>query len=73
MNILVINCGSSSVKYQLLNSLKEALIAEGTTELTTEVSAAVAVQQALKDTQGETIDAVGHRVVHGGDTFRDAV
>ncbi|MDG1012324.1 MAG: acetate/propionate family kinase [Luminiphilus sp.] len=73
MNILVINCGSSSVKYQLLNSPEEILIAEGTINLTPEVSAVVAVQQALKDTQGETIDALGHRVVHGGDTFRDAV
>ena len=73
MNILVINCGSSSVKYQLLDSLQEAIITEGTIELTPEVGAVVAVQQALKDTHSETIDAVGHRVVHGGDTFRDAV
>ncbi|MFR2692947.1 MAG: hypothetical protein ACLTBV_20505 [Enterocloster bolteae] len=29
MNILVINCGSSSLKYQLINSASEAVLAKG--------------------------------------------
>ncbi len=29
MNILVINCGSSSLKYQLINSDSEAVLAKG--------------------------------------------
>jgi acetate kinase len=73
MNILVINCGSSSVKHQLIDCLQEVTVAEGVTELSANVDAAVAVKQLLQEIQNETIDAVGHRVVHGGDTFRDAV
>ena len=33
MNILVINCGSSSLKYQLINSESEAVLAKGGREL----------------------------------------
>ena len=32
MNILVLNCGSSSLKYQLINMENESLIAKGTIE-----------------------------------------
>ena len=32
MNILVINCGSSSLKYQLINSASEAVLAKGLCE-----------------------------------------
>ena len=32
MNILVVNCGSSSLKYQLINMENETLIAKGTVE-----------------------------------------
>lgn len=32
MNVLVLNCGSSSLKYQLINMDKESLIAKGTIE-----------------------------------------
>ena len=33
MNILVINCGSSSLKYQLINSDTEAVLAKGLCEI----------------------------------------
>ncbi len=32
MNVLVINCGSSSLKYQLINSDTEAVLAKGLCE-----------------------------------------
>ena len=32
MNVLVINCGSSSLKFQLINSLSEKVIAKGLCE-----------------------------------------
>ena len=32
MNVLVINCGSSSLKYQLINSDSEAVLAKGLCE-----------------------------------------
>ncbi len=102
MNILVINCGSSSLKYQLINSDSEAVLAKGLCERIgidgrlvyqkagldkeiTEVSMPThkeAIQMvldalvnpksgALADL-GE-IDAVGHRMVHGGESFTKSV
>ena len=73
MNILVINAGSSSLKYQVFQSDTEELLLSGAFERlegTDAVSNAVAsLLEALGDI---AIDAVGHRVVHGGDSFTDA-
>jgi len=98
MNVLVINCGSSSLKYQLINSETEAVLAKGLCErigidgrliyqkagLDKEVTEAAmpthkqAIQLVLdalvNPTSGaiadlSAIDAVGHRVVHGGEKF----
>ena len=98
MNVLVINCGSSSLKYQLINSDTEAVLAKGLCERigidgrlvyqkagcdkeVTE-SAMPTHKQAIKlvldallnEATGaikdlSEIDAVGHRVVHGGEKF----
>ncbi len=99
MNVLVINAGSSSLKYQLMNPATEAVLAKGLCErigidgkftykaggktvidaadvsMPTHAEAINAVLSALVDkdhgviaSMGE-IDAVGHRVVHGGETF----
>lgn len=103
MNILVINCGSSSLKYQLINSESEKVLAKGLCErigiagsaithqkagggkITEEASmsdhtqavklviqkltdASVGVVKSLKE-----IDAVGHRIVHGGENFAGSV
>lgn len=103
MNILVINCGSSSLKYQLINSDTEEVIAKGLCErigidgsaithqpqgkdkVKTEVdmpSHTVAVKLVIdKLTDASVgvisslaeIDAVGHRLVHGGEKFADSV
>ncbi|MDE7185759.1 MAG: acetate kinase, partial [Lachnospiraceae bacterium] len=103
MNILVINCGSSSLKYQLINSDTEAVLAKGLCErigidgsLLTHTPAGkdkikietpmpnhtVAVKlviDALTDTEHgvvkalDEINAVGHRVVHGGEKFASSV
>jgi len=98
MKVLVINCGSSSLKYQLLNMQDESVLAKGLAErigidgrLVHEVpgkdkhvaekampdhAAAIAiVLDALLDaTVGvlkdkREIQAIGHRVVHGGEAF----
>jgi acetate kinase len=71
MRILVVNAGSSSVKLSLIGDRDQTL---GEREL--------AAPQAVVD-PGELrgalraglgpADAVGHRIVHGGDRFRDAV
>ena len=98
MNVLVINCGSSSLKYQLINSDTETVIAKGLCErigidgrltyqkagLDKEITEAAmpthtqAIQLVLDALVNEKtgaikslseIDAVGHRVVHGGEKF----
>ena len=103
MNVLVINCGSSSLKYQLINSESEEVLAKGLCErigingsaithqpkggdkVTTEVEmknhtqAVQYVIEKLTDKEVgvisslEEIDAVGHRVVHGGEKFASSV
>ncbi|WP_066926201.1 acetate kinase [Murdochiella massiliensis] len=101
MKILVINCGSSSLKYQLFNMDNEEVMAKGLVErigiegsrLVQEVGeeewinetaipdhnkAVHLVFEALTDTKHgvikdmQEIDAVGHRVVHGGEKFTES-
>ena len=103
MNILVINAGSSSLKYQLLNPETEEVLAKGLCErigidgkftykpegkqaikeadvaMPTHSEAIKAVLDALVDpvngviSSMKEIDAVGHRVVHGGEKFASSV
>lgn len=103
MIIFVVNCGSSSIKYQLLNMNGEQVLAKGlierigmegsvlkhtpTGKYTVDISAeipdhSVGIQMALDALANEEygvidsmdeIDAVGHRVVHGGERFTDSV
>ena len=102
MNVLVINCGSSSLKYQLINSDSKEVLAKGLCErigidgsaithqpagkdkITKEIpmpdhkKAVELVIEALTDPVNgvvsslDEIDAVGHRVVHGGEKFAEA-
>ncbi|WP_251318090.1 acetate/propionate family kinase [Flintibacter muris] len=103
MNILVINAGSSSLKYQLLNPETQQVLAKGLCErigidgkftykpegkeavkeadvaMPTHNEAIKAVLDALVDPKNgvigsmKEIDAVGHRVVHGGEKFAKSV
>lgn len=70
-SILVLNGGSSSLKYQLLRPDTGELTAKGLVERigsTTEdyLRALAGVRDELA---GEHVSAVGHRVVHGGEKF----
>ncbi len=71
MNILVLNAGSSSLKYKLFADEKE--IAGGSIETIGECIAYPSHEAALnavcKQLNLSHIDAVGHRVVHGGVAF----
>ncbi|OBI23413.1 acetate kinase [Mycobacterium sp. E2497] len=79
--MLVINSGSSSLKYQLLDPDSGAARATGNVERIGEGSSPVrdhdaALRQAFNTLSEQGIDlracglvAVGHRVVHGGNTF----
>ena len=76
MNTLVLNCGSSSVKYavfdageRVLASGKRERLGEGVPAERTHAAAIDEILGSLSDEEGHPIDvdAVGHRVVHGGD------
>lgn len=72
MRILVINSGSSSLKYQLIETDDEQVLTKGIIEKIQDH--AVALSQVLDELSGsgfelDSIAAVGHRVVHGGALF----
>ncbi len=75
-NVLVINSGSSSLKYQLFNMAKGERLAKGLVERIgcggpkdhTE-----ALKQVVASLGDVKIDAIGHRVLHGAEVFKDSV
>jgi acetate kinase len=103
LKILVLNCGSSSIKYQLFETDEKAPLAKGQVERIGMSSAVLTHQPLGKEkirivgeildhsiameyviavllspnhgviTDRNEIDAVGHRVVHGGETFSGSV
>lgn len=103
MNILVLNCGSSSVKYQLIEADSQKWLAKGSVERIGMSGATLKNQRHDGDEitiAGEIVDhivaieyilavllsrnhgvindksdihAIGHRVVHGGETFSGSV
>ena len=70
MRVLVVNAGSSSLKLRLLDA-DDALLASADLP----APGGVAARDAIATTIGELgeVDAVGHRIVHGGTEFREAV
>jgi acetate kinase len=82
MKILVVNCGSSSIKYKLYKFPKTALVSKGLIERIGEKGSAITnhsegvkemFSRLIKEKAIETVkelSAIGHRVVHGGETFR---
>ncbi len=103
MNILVLNCGSSSVKFQLLDMTTERVLAKGIVErigagqarlkyeteekriekeppdVNDHTEAIGVILDQLTDAQEgvlgsiEEIEAVGHRVVHGGEQLSESM
>ena len=73
MNVLVFNSGSSSLKFQLIDTKTKKVIIKGTIDRIGEKvdwnTAAQEVFKRLEDAKVR-IDAIGHRVVHGGEYFR---
>ena len=65
--ILVVNSGSSSVKYQLIDIDSSTALKAGLMERVTDHS--VAFEQMLAELAGTHPIAIGHRVVHGGAEF----
>lgn len=83
MLVLVINCGSSSVKYQVRDTdqqgegnqvIAKGLIENVGTKIPDHTAALAIMAEELKTPlRGKTIDAIGHRVVQGGDVFTEPV
>jgi acetate kinase len=73
LRVLVLNTGSSSVKYQLIETSTERRLAGGVVEEVADHAAALAaIGEELSATIGaDGVDAVGHRVVHGGERFSE--
>ncbi|WP_237207477.1 acetate/propionate family kinase [Rothia nasimurium] len=80
MLVLVINCGSSSVKYQVRDTAatgeENQVIAKGLVENIGSadipdhtVALDIMAKALVEPLHGKTIDAIGHRVVQGGDVF----
>jgi acetate kinase len=70
MNILVLNAGSSSLKFDLFEH-PDRLLAHGLVERV--ASMAAAIDGVFERIAGQPVDAVGHRVVHGGDRYQASV
>lgn len=71
---LVLNCGSSSVKYQVVDTTLDAPLASGLVERVTDHGLAIREVIARLSLPDSGIDlsqitVVGHRVLHGGEEF----
>lgn len=102
MKILVINCGSSSLKYQLIDSSTEKALATGICERIGQsghfkysssdgakiefdkdmpdhkVAVSIVLDALVDEKNGvvktlDEIEAIGHRIVHGGEKFSTSV
>lgn len=75
--VLVINSGSSSLKYQLFDMVKGERIAKGLVERIGcggPKDHTAALLQVVADLGNpKDIDAIGHRVLHGGEIFKESV
>lgn len=73
MNVLVLNAGSSSVKYALIDLAGRVVVIQGKIERIGEALSHEQAFAAIVDRlSGHTVGAVGHRVVHGGPRFHEA-
>ena len=102
MKILVLNCGSSSLKYQVIDTNTGEMLVKGNYERVGQAGAFLThkvngekhkfehpaknhekaikfvMERLTSEAYGifkslDELDAVGHRVVHGGEKFKDAV
>jgi acetate kinase len=71
VRVLVVNAGSSSLKLALLDG-EDAVLAEEELQAPQEQIDDAAIARALDSPLGEA-QAIGHRIVHGGERFRSAV
>jgi len=76
MKVLVINCGSSSIKYKLFNMPSAEQLSKGLIEHIGENRSAIGDHYSGLKTilnKIKEVDLIGHRVVHGGEKFKKPV
>ncbi|CAM9105944.1 unnamed protein product, partial [Ectocarpus fasciculatus] len=75
--ILTLNCGSSSIKYKIIDPTDcERVYLEGTVERIRQHEYPQQMEKLLAEIlsgKGISIDGVGHRFVHGGDSYTEPV
>ncbi|WP_134699077.1 acetate/propionate family kinase [Ammoniphilus sp. YIM 78166] len=71
--ILLFNCGSSSIKYKLYEMPSKVIRESGTIERVTQEDYGQHFQSIADAMKPYTIDAIAHRVVHGGEEFAHSV
>lgn len=69
MNILTLNAGSATLKFKLFEMPAERVLAEGSLDHPGGDGLTEAARTAIGKNRALGIDAVGHRVVHGGSRF----
>jgi len=75
MKILVLNSGSSSLKFQLFDMLKQQTLTHGILEQITDHHQAITAMEEILKNSGfmssmSELSGIGHRVVHGGENFQ---
>ncbi len=75
MKILVLNSGSSSLKFQLFDMDGHRVLHSGLIEQVSDHQQAIMAMEKQLSAQGHIddladLDAIGHRVVHGGECFK---
>jgi acetate kinase len=75
MKVLVINCGSSSIKYQLFRMPAESILKKGLLEKIGQRGSRIkdhyqGIKEILQKLDVRDLELIGHRVVHGGEEFK---
>lgn len=71
LNILALNAGSATLKYKLFAMPAEEALADGSLDHPGGDGIVQAAQEAIEHCRPRGIDAVGHRLVHGGARFTE--
>ena len=71
-NVLVLNCGSSSVKYKLYVMPEERILSQGNIARRKGTLLHETMEKIFQEV-GENVDLVAHRIAHGADLFPESV
>ena len=70
MKVFVVNCGSSSLKWSVVDTASGSTLGSGTVQQVRDH--AEALESVLRDAPIDDLGAIAHRVVHGGERFAES-